>query len=271
MSSPVRRGSGIGGPPEPFPPCPGGSRMNRSGTRPAIKSPATATWKYAADVLTAAPYPMMSTSGFFTGPGSESSWSLPSQSAKSPSIWTVDGGATMYARTDPPRMTTGTGAVALVTSIRTTLPGEIPVAKTDAVIVASGWPSVRLTDPVDNVTVSPGVALYTNEDTLHEAPAGSPRACTRIVNHEVVVALTTDARGSNSTSTEPSGVSGARLRLETPAKSSAKTAIRKFAGSNPVRSYVETCASTPWTEAAAGGELIDCRWLQVTSALLGNP
>src|SRR2546426_12358454 len=159
MSSPVRRGSGIGGPPEPFPPGRGGSRRNRSVTPPAIKSPATATWKYAADVLTAAPYRRMSTSGFFTGTGSESNWSLPTQSAKSPSIRTVDGGATTYARIGPPRMTTGTGAVALVTSIWTTFPGEIPDAKTDAVIVASGWAWVRLTDPVDKKTVSPGVAL----------------------------------------------------------------------------------------------------------------
>src|SRR2546421_10023564 len=151
MSSPVRRGSGIGGPPEPFPP--GGSRMNRSGTRPAIKSPATATWKYAADVLTAAPYRRMSTSGFFTGTGSESTWSLATQSAKSPSTRTVDGGATTYARTGPPRITTGTGAVALVTSIWTTFPGETPEAKTDAVIVASGWAWVRVIDPVDKKTV----------------------------------------------------------------------------------------------------------------------
>src|SRR3989441_6479259 len=187
----------------------------------------------------------MFTSGFCTGTGSESIWSLPTQSAKSPSTRTVEGGATTYARTGPPRMTTGTGAVALVTSIWTTLPGEIPVAKTDAVIVASGWPWVRLTDPLDKVTVSPGVALYANEETPHDAPAGKPRACTRIVNHDVVVALTMDARGSNSTSTEPSGVIGARLRLEMPTKSSARTAMRKCAESNPVRSYVDTCASTP--------------------------
>src|SRR2546425_2157152 len=159
MSSPVRRGSGIGGPPDPLPPCPGGSRMNRSGTVPAIKSPATATWKYAADVLTAAPYRRMSTSGFFTGTGSESTWSLATQSAKSPSTRTVDGGATTYARTGPPRITTGTGAVALVTSIWTTFPGETPEAKTDAVIVASGRAWVRVTDPVAKKTVSPEVAL----------------------------------------------------------------------------------------------------------------
>src|SRR3989441_7857680 len=159
MSSPVRRGRGIGGPPELFPPGPGGSRKNRSGTRPAIRSPATATWKKAPDVLTAAPYRTMFTSGFFTGTGSESTWSLPTQSAKSPSTRTVDGGATTYARTGPPRITTGTSAVALVTSIWTTFPGESPEANTDAVIVASGWAWVRLTDPVDKVTVSPGVAL----------------------------------------------------------------------------------------------------------------
>jgi len=75
-----------------------------------------------------------------------------------------------------------------------------------------------------------------NEETPHEAPAGKPSACTRIVNHDVVVPLTTDVRGSNSMSTEPFGVSGARLRLETPAKSSAKTAMRNRAGSNLVRS-----------------------------------
>src|SRR5947208_8884953 len=98
-----------------------------------------------------------------------------------------------------------------------------------------------------------------NEETPHEAPAGKPSACTPIVNHEVVVLLTTDAMGSNSTRTEPFGVSGARLRLDTPAKSSARTAIRNRAGSNPVRSYVETCASTPWTEAAAAGEPSGCR------------
>src|SRR5207244_2819921 len=241
MSSPVRRGSTLLPPPPELPfPEDGGSGQFRCGTLPSSNVPATRTWKNVVKFEVAAPYRIMSTSGFFTGTGSESVWSLPTQSPNSPSIRTVDGGAAMYARMGPPRMTTGTGAVALVTSIWTTLPGEIPVAKTDAVIVASGWPSVRLTEPVDKVTVSPGVALYTNEDTLHEAPAGSPRACTRIVNHEVVVALTTDARGSNSTSTEPSGVSGARLRLETPAKSSAKTAMRKFVGSNPVRSYVET-------------------------------
>src|SRR2546427_10332326 len=159
MSAPGRRGRGIGGPPDPFPPCPGGSWMTRSGTRPAMRSPATETWKNAAEVLTAAPYRRMSTSGFFTGTGSESIWSLPTQSAKSPSTRTVEGGATTYARTGPPRMTTGTGAVALVTSIWTTLPGEIPVATTDAVIVASGWPWVRLTEPVDKVTVNPGVGL----------------------------------------------------------------------------------------------------------------
>src|SRR5712692_6633473 len=101
----------------------------------------------------------MFTSGFFTGTGSESVWSLPTQSANSPSIRTVDGGATMYARTGPPRMTTGTGAVALVTSSWTTLPGEIPVAKTDAVIVASVRHPVRPTETLDNVTVSPEVAL----------------------------------------------------------------------------------------------------------------
>src|SRR2546427_8119856 len=102
---------------------------------------------------------MMFTSGFVTGTGSESVWSRPTQSAKSPSTRTVDGGATTYARTGPPRITTGTGAVALVTSISTTFPREIPEAKTDAVIVASGWAWVRLTDPVDKKTVSPGVAL----------------------------------------------------------------------------------------------------------------
>ena len=75
-----------------------------------------------------------------------------------------------------------------------------------------------------------------NEETSQEAPAGKPSACTRIVNHEVVVGLTTDARGSNSTRTDPFGVSGARLRLEIPAKSSTKTAMRNRAGSNPVRS-----------------------------------
>src|SRR5438128_4542465 len=133
--------------------------MNRSGTRPAMRSPSTTTWKNAAEVLTAAPDRRMFTSGFFTGTGSESVWSLPTQSANSPSTCTMEGGATTYARTGPPRMTTGTGAVALVTSIWTTFPGGIPVAKTDAVIVASGWPSFRLTNPVDNVTVSPGVAL----------------------------------------------------------------------------------------------------------------
>src|SRR5437867_7581910 len=110
-----------------------------------------------------------------------------------------------------------------------------------------------------------------NEEAPQEAPADKPSACTRIVNHEVVVPLTTDVRGSNSSSTEPFGVSGARLRLDTPAKSSAKTTMRNRAGSNPVRSYVETCASTPWTEAAARGEPSDCRRLQFTSELLGNP
>src|SRR5213594_1717864 len=238
-SSPVRLGRTLLPPPLPFPE-PGGSGQFRCGTLPSSNAPATRTWKNAVEFEVAAPYRTMSRSAFFTRTGSESAWSLPIQSAKSPSTRTVEGGATTYARIGPPRITTGTGAVASVTSIWTTLPGEIPVAKTDAVIVASGWPWVRLTEPVDKVTVNPGVALQTNEDTLHEAPADSPRACTRIVNHEVVVALTTDARGSNSTSTEPSGVSGARLRLETPAKSSAKTAMRKFVGSNPVRSYVET-------------------------------
>src|SRR3989441_4947580 len=101
----------------------------------------------------------MFTSGFLTGTGSESVWSLPTQSANSPSTRTVDGGPTTYARIGPPRMTTGTGAVALVTSIWTTFPGETPEAKTDAVIVASGWAWVRVTDPVDKKTVSPEVAL----------------------------------------------------------------------------------------------------------------
>src|SRR3989449_10290087 len=133
--------------------------MNRSGTRPAMRSPSTTTWKNAAVVLTAAPYRRMFTSGFFTGTGSESVWSLPTQSPNSPSIRTVDGGAATYARTGAPRMTTGTGAVALVTSIWTTFPGEIPDAKTDAVIVASGWSWVSLTDPVHKTTLSPGVAL----------------------------------------------------------------------------------------------------------------
>src|SRR2546428_7394605 len=148
VSSPVRRGSGMGGPPEPLPPCPGGRRMNRSGTRPAIRSPATATWKYAVDALTAASYRRMSTSGFFTGTESESIWSLPTQSANRPSIRTVDGGATMYARIGPPRTTTGTGAVALVTSTWTASPGKTPVAKADAVIVAFGGPWGKNTVPV---------------------------------------------------------------------------------------------------------------------------
>src|SRR2546425_1161844 len=102
-----------------------------------------------------------------------------------------------------------------------------------------------------------------NEETPHEAPAGNPRACTRIVYHEVVVPLTTDVRGSNSTSTESFGVSSARLRLETPAKSSAKTAMRNRAGSNRVRSQVETSASTPWTEAAADGEPSGCHCVEL--------
>src|SRR5256886_4971861 len=158
-SSPVRRGSTLLPPPElPFPDA-GGSGQFRCGTLPSNKVPATRTWKNAVKFEVAAPYRIMSTSGFFTGTGSESVWSLPTQSPNSPSIRTVDGGAAMYARMGPPRMTTGTGAVALVTSIWTTLPGEIPVAKTDAVIVASGWPSVRLTEPVDKVTLSPGGAL----------------------------------------------------------------------------------------------------------------
>ena len=72
---------------------------------------------------------------------------------------TVDRGATTYARMGPPRMTTGTGAVALVTSIWTAFPGGIPEAKTDAVIVALGWARVRVIDPVDKETVRPGVAL----------------------------------------------------------------------------------------------------------------
>src|SRR5438094_7417006 len=101
----------------------------------------------------------MFTSGFCTGTGSESAWSLPTQSAKRPSMRTVDRGATTYARMGPPRMTTGTGAVALVTSIWTGFPGGIPEAKTDAVIVAFGWLWVRTTDRVEKKTVSPGVAL----------------------------------------------------------------------------------------------------------------
>src|SRR2546428_9070819 len=148
MSSPVRRGAGIEGRPELFPPCPSGSRMARSGTRPARRSPSTATWKYTADALTAAPSRRMLTSGFFTGTESESIWSLPTQSANSPSIRTVDGGATMYARIGPPRTTTGTGAFALVTSTWTTSPGETPVAKADAVIVAFGGPWGKNTVPV---------------------------------------------------------------------------------------------------------------------------
>ena len=47
----------------------------------------------------------------------------------------------------------------MVTSIWTTLPGETPETKTDAVIVASGWAWVRVIDPVDKKTVSPEVAL----------------------------------------------------------------------------------------------------------------
>src|SRR2546422_11778053 len=133
--------------------------MDQAGTRPARGSPATAKEKYAADVLTAAPSRRMLTSGFFTGTESESIWSLPTQSANSPSIRTVDGGATMYARIGPPRTTTGTGAFALVTSTWTTSPGETPVAKADAVIVACGWPWVKTTDPVDRKSVIPGVAL----------------------------------------------------------------------------------------------------------------
>src|SRR5438093_4483997 len=152
-----------------------------------------------------------------------------------------------------------------------TSPGRTAETVADAVIVVSGWPGVRTTDPVERETATPGVAVYAKEETPHEAPAGRPRACTRIVNNGAVVLLTTDVTGCRSRRTEPSGVSGARLRLETPAKSSAKTAMRKFPGSNPARAYVETCASTARTEAAAGGEPIDCRWLQLTSALLGNP
>src|SRR5438552_1515742 len=152
-----------------------------------------------------------------------------------------------------------------------TSPGRTAKAEADAVIVASVWPWLKTTDPAESETVTPGVAVETNEETLHETPTGRPRACTRIVNNGVVVLPTMDATGSNSRSTDPFGVSGARLRLETPAKSSAKTAMRKRAGSNPVRSYVETWASTPWDEAAARGEPIDWRWLQFTSELLGNP
>src|SRR5437867_746958 len=152
-----------------------------------------------------------------------------------------------------------------------TSPGRTAETVADAVIVVSGWPGVRTTDPVERETATPGVAVYAKEETPHEAPAGRPRACTRIMNNAVVVLLMTDATGRNSSSTEPFGVSGARLRLDTPAKSSAKTTMRNRAGSNPVKSYVETCASTPWTEAAARGEPSDCRWLQFTSELLGNP
>src|SRR5207249_5005133 len=115
MSSPVRRGRGMGGPLEPLPPWLGGARRNRSGTWPAIKLPATDTWKYTPEELTAAPYRRMSTSGLVTETGSESVWSLPTQSAKRPSIRTLDGGAAMYARIGPPRTTTGTGTVAFVT------------------------------------------------------------------------------------------------------------------------------------------------------------
>src|SRR5437899_2653069 len=102
---------------------------------------------------------MMSMSGFFTGTGSESVWSLPTQSAKSPSTRTVVGGATTYARMGPPRTTTGTGAVALVTSIWTASPGETPETRADAVIVASGWDGVSVIEFVEKKTVSPGVAL----------------------------------------------------------------------------------------------------------------
>src|SRR3989441_2159541 len=158
-SSPVRRGSTLLPPPElPFPDA-GGSGQFRCGTLPSNKVPATRRWKNAVRFEVAAPYRRMSTSGFFTGTGSESTWSLATQSAKSPSTRTVDGGATTYARTGPPRITTGTGAVALVTSIWTTFPGETPEAKTDAVIVASGRAWVRVTDPVAKKTVSPEVAL----------------------------------------------------------------------------------------------------------------
>src|SRR3989441_12689311 len=101
----------------------------------------------------------MSTSGFFTGTGSESTWSLATQSAKSTSTSTVDGGATTYARTGPPRITTGTGAVAMDTSIWTGFPGAIPDSKTDAAMVASGGAGVRLTDPVDRKPASPEGAL----------------------------------------------------------------------------------------------------------------
>ena len=44
----------------------------------------------------------------------------------------------MYARIGPPRTTTGTEAVALVTSTWTTSPDGTPVAKADTVIVACG-------------------------------------------------------------------------------------------------------------------------------------
>src|SRR5436309_553849 len=158
-SSPVRRGSTLLPPPElPFPDA-GGSGQFRCGTLPSSNAPATRTWKNAVEFEVAAPYRTMSTSAFFTGSGSESIWSLPTQSANSPSTRTVDEGPTTYARIGPPRMTTGTGAVAFVTSIWTTLPGEITEEKTEAVIVASGWAWVRVTDPVDKKTVSPEVAL----------------------------------------------------------------------------------------------------------------
>src|SRR5438067_11349644 len=92
MSSPVMRGSGTGLT-DTFPPGPDKDRTKRSGILPARRFPATATWKYAVDAATVAPYRTMSTLELITRAGNESILSCRSQSEKNAWYTTMEGGA----------------------------------------------------------------------------------------------------------------------------------------------------------------------------------
>src|SRR6266581_4693534 len=212
-----------------------------------------------------------------TGLGSESATSRPTQSAKRPSIRTTDGEETKYARTGPPRTKTGSGANAPsfadapVTSTWMDCPGKNPGAETDAVITGAGWPWVKVTDSAERDTKTPGVAFNRIDDATHVVAAGMPSARTRIVKSEVGPAFRTVVEDDTSRRTAPpSGPRRARLRLDSPRKSSMYTRIRKFAGSNRSMSNLETFASTPRSEDAAGTDPRGCRWLQLTSAPAGK-
>src|SRR5439155_324352 len=138
-------------------------------------------------------------------------------------------------------------------------------------MVSSGRPWVRFTDSAERDRVRPAVLLNRKFETCQVEDCVIPRARARISSRGVVPVPTTGVRDLMSSRIAPSdGERAAKLRLEAPRKSSAKTMTRKPDASKRSRSYVDTLTSSPPAEDAAWTEAPGCRRLQLTSESAGK-